>query len=240
MSGKRKGKLVSEHLEKVKGRAVEEYQDLIRDYIKGRNGLYALYNKNKLVYVGLAKNLLSRLKTHLKDRHRNKWDSFSVYLTKNDRHLREMEALVMRIAAPENNRQKGKFAGSRNLEKSFKRDIKNYFIQIGKNLFENGGKKIKGEKYKRLKKVSNRSNLAQYINKRTKLKIEHKGKKYSAVVNKNGIINFNGELFSSPSMAGAKALKRGCNGWYCWKIKNKKGGWVMLDSLRKKNAVYKK
>jgi len=84
---------------------------------------YALYKGKDLYYVGLAKNLRSRLHGHLKDRHAEAWDRFSVYLTQGDEHLKELESLVLRIAAPTGNRVAGKFIGARDLLSVFRQRI---------------------------------------------------------------------------------------------------------------------
>src|SRR5438094_371188 len=100
--------LVCQHLENIGRTALERYQKIIRRYVHGRHGVYALYKRDKLYYVGLAGNLSWRLKHHLKDRHGESWDKFSVYLTIGDSHLRELESLVLRITMPKGNKQKGK------------------------------------------------------------------------------------------------------------------------------------
>lgn len=82
--GSNKGQLVSQHLENISRTALEKYQNILKEYVKGRHGVYALYHKGRLYYVGLASNLRNRLKAHLKDHHAQTWDSFSVYLTIND------------------------------------------------------------------------------------------------------------------------------------------------------------
>jgi hypothetical protein len=59
-----KGQLVCQHLENISRRALENYQNIIKEYVKGLHGVYALYRKNNLCYVGLASNLRNRLTTH--------------------------------------------------------------------------------------------------------------------------------------------------------------------------------
>jgi hypothetical protein len=76
--------LVSQHLENISREALEKYQNLIRRYVRRRQGVYALYRRKKLYYVGLASNLRSRLLHHLRDRHGDSWDRFSVYFTIGD------------------------------------------------------------------------------------------------------------------------------------------------------------
>jgi hypothetical protein len=51
--------------------------------------VYALYHDDDLYYVGLASDLSSRLKAHLGGKHAGQWNRFSVYLTIDDKHLRE-------------------------------------------------------------------------------------------------------------------------------------------------------
>lgn len=97
---RRAQELVCQHLENIGRDALEKYSDVIRLYVRNRQGVYALYRRNKLYYVGLASNLRSRLNTHLKDRHGRSWDRFSVYLTIGDRHLKELESLIPRMVKP--------------------------------------------------------------------------------------------------------------------------------------------
>src|SRR5438093_637322 len=56
----RQAQLVSQHLENISHEALSKYQDVIRSYVRGRQGIYALYRKNELYYVGLASNLRSQ------------------------------------------------------------------------------------------------------------------------------------------------------------------------------------
>src|SRR2546427_5664190 len=107
--------LVSQYLEHISGTALDQYQKIIRGLVQKRSGVYALYRRDRLYYVGLASNLRNRLNHHLRDKHRNKWDRFSVYLTIGDSHLKELESLVLRIAHPKGNNQGGKFSSAENL-----------------------------------------------------------------------------------------------------------------------------
>ena len=116
--------LVCQHLENVSRDVLEEHQDIIREYVRHRQGVYALYRRGKLYYVGLASNLRTRLSHHLKDRHGESWDRFSVYVTIGDSHLRELESLLLRIVKTKGNKQKGKFAKSEDLRRNFARDAK--------------------------------------------------------------------------------------------------------------------
>lgn len=113
MAKSKRTPLVSQFMENVSSVALEDYQDLFRSFAKRRHGVYALYKGKRLYYVGLAQNLRTRLKQHLRDRHGKAWDRFSMYLTLNDSHIKELESLVLRIVRPEGNRQKGKIVKAR-------------------------------------------------------------------------------------------------------------------------------
>ncbi|MDA1064676.1 MAG: GIY-YIG nuclease family protein, partial [Proteobacteria bacterium] len=69
LGGETTKRLVIGHLERVSGDVLDQYPSVIKDLIKGKSGVYALYCNDSLYYVGLAKNLIGRLKAHTKDRH---------------------------------------------------------------------------------------------------------------------------------------------------------------------------
>jgi len=213
--------LVCQHLENISRDALGKHQKIIKQYIRRRNGVYALYRKEKLYYVGLAKNLRSRLKSHLHDRHGTTWDRFSVYLTIGEQHLRELESLILRIVQPKGNKQKGKFPKSEDIRRRFARDVKdrlNYEVAL---LF--GDKSIKSVSQGREAKL-----------RRMKLRAWFKGKKLRAQLLKGGRVRFSGKVYDSLSTAAAKACKRRtCNGWTFWKYLRAPGDWVTVDHLRK-------
>ena len=233
-----RGQLVCQHLEGISRKALENYQAIIKEYVKGRHGVYALYRRDKLYYVGLASNLRNRLKTHLRDRHAKTWDSFSVYLTIKDSHLKELETLVLKIAAPKGNRMSGKFAKSQNLKPLFKKKItKAQQKELASLLGLSRGKisDKKGSKKKIVLKVRGRTpTLAQYVKKRFQIRRRYKGILHKATVRRDGTIYFKKALYNSPSLAGKALINRACNGWTFWSYERAPGDWVLLDNLRKK------
>jgi hypothetical protein len=70
--------LVCQHLENISRDALEKYLPIVRRYVVRRQGVYALYRRGKLYYVGLASDLRWRLNAHLKDRLAPHWDRFRV------------------------------------------------------------------------------------------------------------------------------------------------------------------
>jgi hypothetical protein len=228
-----KGQLVNQHLEKIDWSVFEKHQDFLKEYIKGKHGVYALYNENNLYYVGLASNLRNRLKKHLSDRHAGRWNKFSVYLTINDSHLHELETLILKIASPKGNKQSGNFISAQNLKPMLKKAVTK---AQQKELIKLGLKKsVVMTKPKVTVQKGRKAVLAQYnVKKPYKIHLKYKNKTYKATVRKDGTILYGGKVFNSPSMASRAIKKRSSNGWLSWKYERVPGDWVLLDTLRKK------
>lgn len=229
---KRKSSLVSEFLEGISRTALAEYQQFFRERARKRNGVYALYRGKRLYYVGLAKNLRGRLTQHLRDRHGHSWDRFSMYLTIGDDHIRELEALVLRIARPVGNAQIGKFGRATNLRQILARLARE---DSNRRLDE-----LLGRKSKRVAKSKSIRNgrhpvLARYVSGRIRLRGRYKGKRVRAHVLQSGQISHAGERFNSPSLAARAAIgrKRAINGWSFWTYERAPGDWVKLRELRR-------
>lgn len=229
----KRAQLVCQHLENISREALERHQNIIRQYARGRQGIYALYRKNKLYYVGLATNLRNRLKHHLKDRHGHSWDRFSVYLTIGDHHLRELEALILRTVKPSGNKQKGKFAKSEDLRRRFRHDIKRSVMAEVEGLFVEPRPTGRRQENKPTRTEGRKPVLAEYVSGSLKLRAWYKGKMYRALVKKNGAIRYAGRIYNSPSLAGRGVIRRACNGWTFWYHQRAPGDWVQLDTLRR-------
>lgn len=227
--------LVCQHLENISRAALERHQRTIRHYVRNRYGVYALYSKNKLYYVGLASSLQGRLSIHLRDRHAGSWDRFSVYLTIGDSHLRELESLILRVVKPKGNKQKGKFAKSEDLRRQLQRDFKAAQKLELASMFGKAGPHKKPTRSSRGGDGGRSPALADYVTKPFVLRARHKGQAIKARVRRDGTIRFDGKLYTSPSLAGAAAVKRPtCNGWTFWQYERAPGDWVHLTELRKR------
>jgi hypothetical protein len=154
MSSQGKG-LVSGYLERISSDVFDDYHDEITELIGKHHGVYALYKRNRLYYVGLATNLRNRVSHHLKDRHKKKWDRFSLYLIEDVSYLKELESLIVHVAEPRGNKQLGRFKTLVNLRPRLKdlvterakRDIQDLFGKADKH-------KKKPKKDKKGKKAS--------------------------------------------------------------------------------------
>ena len=228
---KRHAQLVCQHLENISRDALEKYQDIIRQYVRGRQGIYVLYRRGKLYYVGLATNLRSRLTQHLRDRHAGSWDRFSVYLTIGDQHLRELEALILRTVQPAGNKQKGQFARSEDLRLRFRHDMKKTLDAEINGLFEDAHP---ARRPTAPSPADGRAPaLAPFVSAAIPLRARFKGKLLKAMVRRDGSLRFAGTIYNSPSLAAAAACQRpSCNGWTFWEYQRAPGDWVLLDTLR--------
>lgn len=224
-------RLLVGHLERVSGRVFEDYRDVIKEMIHGRSGIYALYHGERLYYVGLASNLMARLKAHLKDRHNGRWDRFSVYVTRNEDHMKDLEALLLRIVDPNGNRQSGRLTGSKNLQQEFSRRMR--IRDADKRAMLLGGKAI--ERRQRLKARTGRGteSLKGVIARKMVLKGWADGWEYTAALLRSGRISYDGNRYDNPTSAATAAVKRRKGGWTFWHYKDAKGNWVPLRSLRR-------
>jgi predicted GIY-YIG superfamily endonuclease len=233
--------LVCQYLEHASSVVLEEYGNLIRDEVGRSHGVYSLYKRNRLYYVGLASNLRGRLKQHLRDRHRGLWDNFSVYLTLESGFMKELESLVLRIAEPKGNKQRGKFARAQSLLKTLKRRIKAEDEKKRNGLFRNhlrNPKRVIVKKGVRKNKKGSRRTpiLAKYPGHPKSLRRIYKDKKYTAQVRRDGSIRVRGIVgrFTSPSLAAMAIANKPMNGWSFWTYQQAPGKWSPLNALRRR------
>jgi len=230
--------IIAGHLEKIGAKVFDDFSSVITDIIKGNQGIYALFKKDRLYYVGLARNLKGRIKSHNKDRHQNKWTHFSLYIIRKEEHIKEIESLVLRIAYPAGNKVRGKLKQSKDLRPLLKSKLKDEWVKqldgiIGNKIRTFG--RIRKEKKGKVTGKSNRP-MKGYFPSGKMIYTSYKGKDYRAWVYGGGAIKMipSGKLFNSPSLAGiAITKKRTMNGWRFWKYKDKNGELAYIDQLRK-------
>ena len=221
--------LVCQHLENISGDVLEDYQDLIREYVSRRQGVYALYHDDELYYVGLAGDLSSRLKAHLKNKHAGQWNRFSVYLTIGDSHLRELETLILRVVkpTPEGNSQIGKFSRSENLHPRLERDMRHRDQERRAHILGTE------EEVAAFVLPGRMPPLLPHVKKLSKLRGRTKGKMFYASVQVDGTIRVQRRTYHSPSAAASAVTHYPVDGWWFWKYERAPGDWVRLDELRK-------
>lgn len=84
------------------------FEQHLKALMRGYAGVYALYHRKHLYYVGLSINLLGRIKGHRKDRHKNKWDQFTIFRIHRVSYLKDLETLLQNLVETPGNTQTGK------------------------------------------------------------------------------------------------------------------------------------
>jgi len=230
----KKRHLVIQHAEMMDAKLFESYQQVLRQFIKGRHGVYALYKGQRLYYVGLASNLRSRVRHHLKDRHQGKWNRFSLFITTTHDHLRELEALVLRIAKPKGNRSTTRFAGSADIKKQIRRMLaqaQKAELDALMGMESDDVEAPATAKKRRRERDSSSRSAAGLVERGTRIWMVYRGKDYYARLHPSGRISYGGTLYDSPSGAGSAIRKKATNGWSWWWI-HRRGEWVRLKELR--------
>jgi len=242
MAKKKRQGLIRGNLERISSKVFIHYHDEITELVSKQHGVYALYKRDRLYYVGLATNLKSRVKQHLKDRHADKWDTFSLYLIRNVEYLRELESLLVHIAEPAGNKTRGSFARSENLLTTLEQMMEKRDKEQREDILSDarGKQSWRKKKHERKspKKIGERKKgvpvLKGMFAPNTLLKAKFKGKEYSAEVDQDGRILYAGKIFNSPSAAAINVTGGPKDGWHFWKYQNGVGDWVTIDALRKK------
>ena len=222
-------KLVLEHLENISWRVMEDYPDVIRDMIRGKSGVYALYRGHKLYYVGLATNLMVRVKQHLKDRHKGAWNRFSVYITRHPDIIKELESLMLRIMSPPGNIQSGRLRKSDDLRRALRDQVRAHDDEKRAKLM--GGRIERVHRRRKTSGAKGAAALKGCVSRSVHLRGEHDGWVYSAKLRPSGEIYYDGELYSSPTAA-AKGAGVRRNGWVFWYYRDSAGEWVRLKGLK--------
>ncbi len=224
------------------------YNKILKRHIGKKPGVYALYKKEKLYYVGQAQELVSRIKLHLSNRHARKWDNFSVYIAQRRRYVPDLEAVVIAIADPKGNERQPQLARLRKattlkrlIEKDMKEEAQKIMNPTTKVQSKRKSKRRTTKTNKKNAKAGNkRFSLAGLFSENKLLRGEHKKNIHSACLLTSGKVLYKGKGYSSPSGASkeAKGLKTD-NGWTFWQIQDHQKRWIKLNDLKKKGTLKK-
>jgi len=120
------GRLIQAYAEDLPGTSLEVFWKEFRGLLRGKSGIYVLLKSGVPHYVGQASNLPYRIRHHLNDRLKGKWDAFSFYVVARTRYLTDLETLLSRIINPRGARSIGRLRAANNLKKEFVSDLKRY------------------------------------------------------------------------------------------------------------------
>lgn len=237
--------ILEEHLEGINSKAMEQYPDVLKEMIRGRSGVYALYEGSDLYYVGLASNMMARLKHHVRDRHKGLWDRFSVYLTKRpeQEHIRELEALLLRILRPKGNRVGGRLRAAKNLHPSLARAMSRLDAERRAGLL--GGRSALALQKRRAKAATVRKKneprfargkrrefpAAGLTTRRLPLRRTYKGVTHEATLRRDGQVRLKNILYPTLTAAAKTIVSGRVNGWTFWRTR-RDGAWVRIKELR--------
>jgi hypothetical protein len=224
--------LVVNRLENISKDIFRQYYAQITELVGDSPGIYALNDGAELYYVGKSTELRKRVRHHLKDRHLASWTHFSLYLARREEHIHEIESLLVRIANPKGNRviPRGRSTGT--LVKLLKKMVQAKQRQELLGLF--GDKRAAGRVQRTTREASAAPRLAGLVGKRTKLYRTYNGREYTASLNPQGLINYNGKKYNSATAAAKAIVKRkgAINGRAFWYIRDANGDWVRLGDYK--------
>jgi hypothetical protein len=83
------------------------------------------------------------------------------------------------------------------------------------------------------RKKSYDPDLIRFLPGGARLMATYKGKTYRARVRQDGRVRFNGQYYSSLSLAAKSVARRPINGWWFWRVEKGKGNWVRLYKIRR-------
>ena len=87
--------IITKKLQNIHISALQDFAPILLHFVGENQGIYALYKGAKLYYIGRATNLQQRLAQHLRDRHQRKWDQFSLFVVNDEKHIGDLEALLI-------------------------------------------------------------------------------------------------------------------------------------------------
>lgn len=231
MVSKKGNAIVRGYFERVSWSVLDKYRPIIREMIKGHAGVYALYKGDKLYYLGLANNLMTRVNHHLKDRHKGKWDRFSVYLTNDDEHIRPLESLMLRVINPKGNKVSGRLRGAQDMVRPLKRRMVE--VQRDETASLLGGRFVIHRRRSKTRAAKGSLVLARLVERPMRLIATYKGVEYKASLRRDGHISYKGNLYESPTGVAKVVVGRAVNGWHFWRYRTPRGEWVKLLELRR-------
>jgi len=220
----RRRPIVTGYLEKVSSAIFDRHSKIIAEMVQGQQGLYALYRKEKLYYVGLASNLKSRVNQHVKDKHAGKWTHFSLYVIHHAEHIKELESLLLRIAYPAGNSVKGQLRRSANMLPSLKKKTKAAAIAEWKRNFESASQRKLKNPVSKPQVVTRKPRKGDrpgkgIVSKTVRIYAPYKGQIFKAWLRPSGLIKFDRKNYNSPSMAAVAARGKPTNGWVFWRLR---------------------
>ena len=156
-----------------------EYEKVLINKIGDKGGIYVLYKGKNIYYIGKATKLKQRIKQHFNDKHKDQWDAFSLYVVSDNKFIPELERILIALIKPSGNSlfYQREIKRSENELKEAIRSIRDEYLD---KLFPSG------------KEVNKSTPFKSKLLKRT-----FKGKKYTALLQKDGTVIYNNKKYPS-------------------------------------------
>jgi len=192
-------KMIPYQLHKASIDVLLEYEKALIDKIGDNGGIYVLYKGKKIYYIGKAIKLKQRIKQHFTDKHKNKWDHFSLYVVSDKKFIPQLERVLISMIKPSGN----------NL--FYQREIKRAEKELKKAISDLMQKHIDCLFYKE----EPRKNKTKY----KIIKKAYKGKVYTAILNRDGTVKYKNKIYPSLTAAAKQICKyKSISGPRFWKL----------------------
>ena len=117
------GYILKEASKPIPSESMNLIADTMEEIMRHKAGVYALYNDEKLYYVGRTRNLRARIKDHLRSKNATKWNKFRIFLIDN-KHLRDVETIILTISTPKGNKKQGILPKRGQLDKIIRKAVR--------------------------------------------------------------------------------------------------------------------
>jgi len=187
-------KIIKYQLPKVSIDVLLKHENDLINFIKDKGGIYLLYKNDDIYYVGRAVNLKRRIKQHIKDHHKNRWDAFALCITNSISAVPAVERILISLLKPVGNNllYEGEI---RRAERELKKAIMLSHKENTDFLFRK--EKSKKKKKHKIKKI-------KFTKKNRLIKKEYNGKKYRVLALANGMFKFKNKRYSSLTLVAKK------------------------------------
>jgi len=108
------------------------FKKRLKEIMKGYSGIYALYRKDRIYYVGLTIDLFRRISWHLRDRHARRWDSFVIFRIKRVDYLKDIETLITHLVKVPGSHLKGRVPRDADINRVLKEILRQHAKEITK------------------------------------------------------------------------------------------------------------
>ncbi|AKL98372.1 DUF2924 domain-containing protein [Endomicrobium proavitum] len=200
-------KFIEYQLHKASIDILLDYKKALISKIGDKGGIYILYKNSNIYYVGKATRLKQRIKQHFTDKHKNKWNFFSLYVVADNKLIPELERIFISLMKPSGN------------SLLYQKEIKKFQTELRKE--------IRTLQDIQLKQLFSNEEIESRSESKTSKKFSktltkiYKGKKYIATLQNDGIVIYDKKKYTSLTAAAKKVVghNRSISGPHFWGLR---------------------